>query len=129
MNLICVVPITLVLFSVAPEQTWERFWRIGVLVAVVANCNFVLLTILRRQIWPRLHVRDRRLLYLGLSVVILPIIAAISAAVSQVILGGFPWRPVPTFMELMQINIPLVVVYGLAYFLMGDYRHRLARVN
>ena len=129
MNLICVLPITLVLFSVAPVKSWERLARITMLVAVVGNCNFVLLTAFSRLVWSRIRFRAHRFLYIVLSVIVLPLVAAISAVISQVIFTALGWTAVPTFFELLQINLPLAVVYGLSYFLMGDYRHRLAAVS
>lgn len=129
MNVICVIPITIVLFSVAPEQTWERFWRIAVLVSVVSNFNFGLLSLFSRLIWSRLHVRDHRFLYFGLSVIVLPLVAAVSSGASQIILRIIQWRSPPSFVDLMMVNLPLAVVFGLAYFLMNDYRQRLADVS
>lgn len=129
MNLICVVPVTLVLFAVAPVQSWERFQRIAMLVTVVSNCNFVLLGVFSRQVWDRLHFRPHRFLYIVLSVIVLPLVSVISAVISLAILDALGWASKPTFMELFRINLPLAVVYGLAYFLMGDYRHRLDAVS
>jgi len=129
MNFAAVVPITLVLFSVAPLQTWERFWRVVVLVAVVSNCNFVVLSIGYRRAWSRFHFRSRLLSYLGLAAIGLPLLALVSTAAAFLVLHSVLWTHVPTFVELLQINIPLVVVYGVALFVMRDDRTRLASVS
>ncbi|MGZ5440794.1 MAG: sensor histidine kinase [Thermoanaerobaculia bacterium] len=129
MNLICVVPITLVLFSVAPVQTWERFWRIIVLVAVVSNANFALLTAFHRLVWSKLRFHSRVIPYVALALIVLPLIALVCAAASRVILAAFSWVAVPTLVELLQINLPLVFVYGLSFFYARDSRSHLAGVS
>ena len=125
MNLICVVPITLILFSVAPTQTWDRLLRIGGLVVVVSNCNFVPLILFNRLVWARLRFRAPLIPYLLLCVVVLPLVAFLGALAAHAIFTAFGRTNAPGLSELVEINLPLAVVFGLAYFLMGDYRYRL----
>lgn len=125
MNLICVVPITLILFSVAPTQTLERFWRIFGLVAVVSNCNFVPLTLFNRLVWSRLRFRSPVLPYLLLCAGVLPLVGVVGALAAHAVFLVFGPPSAPEMRDLVQINVPLAVVFGLAYFLMGDYRYRL----
>lgn len=129
MNLIAVLPITLVLFSVAPVQSLARFWRALSLVAIVSNCNFLLLTTFYRRVWTRLRFHSLFLPYTGLIALILPALGVASAGAALVILIWLPIVDAPTFVELLEINIPLVVVYGIAFFLLRDYRGRLAGVS
>lgn len=128
-NLMVVVPVTLLLFSFAQVQTWERLWRVGVLVAVVSNCNLILLTLFKHAIWTRFSFRSRILPYVGLAVIVLPLVALTCAGAAWAILTGIAPFDVPPFRELLEINLPLVIVYGVSYFVMSDYRRREAGLS
>jgi signal transduction histidine kinase len=127
-NLFVVVPLTLLLFAVAPLQTTERFWRIAILVAVVANVNFVALTLIYRNVWRRL-AHNSYFDYVVLGIVALPLVAIATGVVSHFLLLRFPRLEVPPLPELLQINIVIVVIAGTSLFILRDYRRRLVGVS
>ncbi|HEX6160852.1 MAG TPA: histidine kinase [Thermoanaerobaculia bacterium] len=122
-NLIVVLPVTLLLYTVAPGHTLERFWRLGAIVFFVSNANFLFLVAFYNLVWRRLGMRGL-LSYVLLALILLPLLAALSTAVSVAVLKLVSPFDIP-MTELLAINSILVVVYGLAVYVLRDYGRRI----
>ena len=127
-NLIVVVPVTLLLFAVAPVQSPERFLRIAGLVTLVTNLNFVLLASFYEMVWRRLPLRSLAS-YVVLGVLLLPLVAALSSAISIAIFKRFGRVDLRTMATLLAVNMILVIFYGLGIYILREYRTRLAGVS
>jgi sensor histidine kinase YesM len=126
-NLIVVLPVTLLLYTVAPTHTLERFWRLAAIVFFVTNANFVFLVAFYNLVWRRLGMRSITS-YVLLALILLPLLAFVSSTVSIAVLKLVSPFDIPTT-ELLAINVILVVVYGLAVYVMRDYSSRIAGMS
>ena len=125
-NIASVIPLTLLLFTVLPPQTLERFWRILLLVFVLSNVNYLALWHFYFRVWRPLMTRTTYASYAILAVGALPVIAIVTAAVVRgmlTLLKVFvPWVPIASFSYLATLNILFVMLYGMAIFMIEDKR-------
>jgi two-component system LytT family sensor kinase len=126
-NLFAVLPVSLLLFGLAAQRNWTTLQHILLVVIVLANCDFALLTTFYHWMWESATLRGWRA-HGVLMLLVLPVLGALGALLGRLILNLIGPDIAPRFGALLSINVSAVMVYGISIYSIEDYRRHYGYV-